>query len=71
MALTQYKKLIRSLTRDDLEAHLFEIFKSSKVFKDIESSCWSEDQPRPRSLVQPMATLVKHSTIALNLQPMV
>ena len=42
MTLTQYKKVIRSLSRDDLEAHLFELFKSSKVFKDIESSCWSE-----------------------------
>lgn len=43
MTLTQYKKVIRSLTRDDLEAHLFEMFKSSKIFKDIESSCWSEE----------------------------
>lgn len=41
MTLTQYKKVIKSLTRDELEAHLFEMFKSSKVFKDIESSCWS------------------------------
>ena len=41
MTLTQYKKVIKSLTRDELEAHLFEIFKSSKVFKDIESSCWN------------------------------
>ena len=31
MTLTQYKKVIKSLTRDELEAHLFEIFKSSKV----------------------------------------
>ena len=42
MTLTQYKKVIKSLTRDELEAHLSETFKSSKVFKDIESSCWSE-----------------------------
>ena len=42
MTLTQYKKVIRSLTRDELEAHIFEMFKSSKVFKDIESSYWSE-----------------------------
>ena len=41
MTLTQYKKVIKSLTRDELETHLFEMFKSSKVFKDIESSCWS------------------------------
>ena len=34
MTLTQYKKVIKSLTRDELEAHLFEMFKSSKVFKD-------------------------------------
>ena len=43
MTLTQYKKVIKSLTRDELEAHIFEMFKSSKVFKDIESSCWSEE----------------------------
>ena len=43
MTLTQYKKVIKSLSRDELEAHLFEMFKSSKVFKDIESSCWSEE----------------------------
>ena len=43
MTLTQYKKVIRSLTRDELETHLFEMFKSSKCFKDIESSCWSEE----------------------------
>ena len=43
MTLTQYKKVIKSLTRDELEAHLFEMFKSSKVFKDIESSYWSEE----------------------------
>lgn len=43
MTLTQYKKVIKSLTRDELETHLFEMFKASKVFKDIESSCWSEE----------------------------
>lgn len=43
MTLTQYKKVIKSLTRDQLEAHLFEMFKASKVFKDIESSCWSQE----------------------------
>ena len=42
MTLTQYKKVIKSLSRDELEAHLFEMFKSSKVFKDIESSYWSK-----------------------------
>lgn len=41
MTLTQYKKTIKSLSREELEAHLFEMFKSSKLFKDIESSCWS------------------------------
>lgn len=43
MTLTQYKKTIKSLDREELEAHLFEMFKSSKVFKDIESSCWSKE----------------------------
>jgi hypothetical protein len=43
MNLTQYKKTIRSLSRDELEAHLFEMFKSSKTFKDIESSYWSKE----------------------------
>lgn len=32
MTLTQYKKVIKSLTRDGLETHLFEMFKSSKIF---------------------------------------
>ena len=39
----QYKKVIQSLSRDELETHLFEMFKSSKCFKDIESSCWSKE----------------------------
>lgn len=43
MTLTQYKKVIKSLTRDELETHLFEMFKISKIFKDIESSYWSEE----------------------------
>ncbi|MDO5424555.1 MAG: hypothetical protein Q4F41_12595 [Eubacteriales bacterium] len=43
MTRTQYKKVIKSLTRDELETHLFEMFKSSKAFKDIESSYWSEE----------------------------
>ena len=43
MTLTQYKKVIKTLSRDELEAHLFEMFKSSKMFKDIESSCWCEE----------------------------
>jgi len=43
MTLTQYKKIIKSLSREELEAHLFEMFKSSKLFKDIESSYWSEE----------------------------
>ncbi len=43
MTLTQYKKIIKSLTRDELETHLFDMFKSSKVFKDIESSCWNKE----------------------------
>lgn len=41
MTLTQYRKLIRQLSRDELEAHLFQLFKTSKLFKDIESSSWS------------------------------
>ena len=43
MTLTQYKKVIKSLSRDELEAHLFGMFKSSKIFKDIESSYWNEE----------------------------
>ena len=43
MTLTQYKKLIKNLSREELEAHLFEMFKTNKAFKDIESSCWNED----------------------------
>ena len=43
MTLTQYKKAIKSLSRDELEAHLFELFKSSNIFKDIESSYWSKE----------------------------
>ena len=43
MTLTQYKKVIKSLSREELEAHLFEMFKSSKLFKDIESCYWSEE----------------------------
>lgn len=42
MTLTEYKKVIKSLSREELEAHIFELFKSSKTFKDIESSYWSE-----------------------------
>ena len=42
MTLTQYKKAIKSLNRDELETHLFEMFSASKVFKDVESSYWSE-----------------------------
>ena len=43
MTLSQYQKIIKSLSREELENHLFEMFKSSKVFKDIESSYWSEE----------------------------
>ena len=43
MTLTQYKKLIKNLSREELEEHLFNLFKDNKTFKDIESSCWSED----------------------------
>ena len=43
MTLTQYKKVIKALAREELENHLFEMFKSSEVFKDIESSYWSKD----------------------------
>lgn len=43
MTLTQYKGIIKSLSREELEAHLFEMFKSSKIFKDVESSYWSEE----------------------------
>lgn len=30
MTLTQYKKVIKSLTRDELEVHLFEMFNAFK-----------------------------------------
>ena len=40
MTLTQYKKIIKSLSREDLENHLFELFMANKVFKDIESTAW-------------------------------
>lgn len=43
MTLTQYKKLIKFLSREELEEHLFALFKDNKTFKDIESSSWSED----------------------------
>ena len=43
MTLTQYKRIIKSLSREEIEAHLFEMFKSSKIFKDVESSYWSEE----------------------------
>ena len=43
MTLTQYKKVIKSLTKEELETHLFEMFKSSKSFKDIENSYWSKE----------------------------
>ncbi len=38
MTLTQYKKVIKSLTRDELEAHLFEMFnllKFSRISKAV------------------------------------
>ena len=41
MTLTQYKKAIKALSRDELEAHLFSLFKSSAVFKDIESTAFN------------------------------
>lgn len=40
MTLTQYKKIISSLPREKLEAHLLDLFKNNKVFKDIESTTW-------------------------------
>lgn len=41
MTITQYKKTIRAMSREELEEHLFGLFSASKVFKDIESSCFS------------------------------
>ena len=46
MTLTQYKKIIRSLSREELENHLFELYKSSKFFKDIENSFWDEESDK-------------------------
>jgi hypothetical protein len=43
MTLTEYKKIIKGLSREELESHLFNLFKSNKVFKDIESSSWDPD----------------------------
>lgn len=43
MTLTQYKKLIKNLSREEIEEHLFNLFKGNKAFKDIESGCWSDD----------------------------
>lgn len=43
MTLTQYKRTIKTLSRSELETHLFELFKSSEVFKDLESSCWCNE----------------------------
>ena len=40
MTLTQYKKIISALPREELEKHLVELFKSNRVFKDIESTTW-------------------------------
>lgn len=40
MTLTQYKKIIAALNREELESHLFDLFRSNKVFKDIESTTW-------------------------------
>ena len=44
MTLTQYKKIIASLPREELEAHLVDLFKSNKVFKDVESTTWDENE---------------------------
>ena len=41
MTITQYKKIIRSMSREELEAHIFQLFAASKAFKDIESSYFS------------------------------
>ena len=43
MTLTQYKKLIKALSREELDNHLFTLFKDNRVFKDLESSFWSEE----------------------------
>lgn len=43
MTLTQYKKLIKGLRREELEDHLFTLFRDNKTFKEIESGCWSEE----------------------------
>ena len=43
MTLTQYKKAIKSLSRDELETHLFEMFSASKVFKDVEAAIGVKD----------------------------
>lgn len=42
MTITQYKKIIRTMSREELEEHLFGLFSSSKAFKDIEGSFFSQ-----------------------------
>ena len=44
MTLTQYKKIISALPREELEAHLVDLFKTNRVFKDIESTTWAVDE---------------------------
>lgn len=44
MTVAQYKKMIRSMSRDELENHLFEMFSISKTFRDIESSFFSREE---------------------------
>ena len=54
MTLTQYKKVIKSVSRDELEAHLFSLFKTNKVFKDIESTAFN-----PKDNQSLLASLIK------------
>ena len=43
MTQNQYKQIIKSVSRKEIEEHLFELFKSSKAFKEIEIDFWSRE----------------------------
>ena len=42
MTFAQYKKRIRSMTREQLEEHLFALFRDAKGFRDLENAFWDK-----------------------------
>ena len=42
MTPAQYKKLIQSLPREQVEEHLFTLFGDAKVFRDLENTFWDK-----------------------------